>query len=254
MTTFENYQTKYTSAVLDRDSDGVLEVRLHASGAPLIWNECAHRELPELWIDIAQDAENRVVILAGTGDSFCGTIDVPSLRRYGRDKTYWEAKGLLQNLLDIEVPIIAAVNGPARVHAEIPVLSDVVLCSDTATFQDLPHFRNGMVPGDGVHVVWPALLGPNRGRYFLLTCQELSAQQALELGVVSEVLAPSALMPRAHDLAAMMAAKPTLTLRYTRACFVQQWKKLLLAELSHGLMLEFAAEYLAGGALPPASS
>jgi enoyl-CoA hydratase/carnithine racemase len=59
------------------------------------------------------------------------------------------------NLLDIEVPVIAAVNGPALIHAEIPVLSDIVICSEKAEFQDAPHFANGVVPGDGVHVVWP---------------------------------------------------------------------------------------------------
>ena len=82
-------------------------------------------------------------------------------------------------MLDIEVPMIAAVNGPARIHAEIPVLCDIVLASEDAVFQDLPHFINGTVARDGVHLVWPLLLGLNRGRYFLLTGQELSAQQAL---------------------------------------------------------------------------
>jgi enoyl-CoA hydratase/carnithine racemase len=60
-------------------------------------------------------------------------------------------------------------------------LCDIVIASDTATFQDDPHFLNGIVPGDGVHIIWPLLLGPNRGRYFLLTGQKLSAQEALSL-------------------------------------------------------------------------
>lgn len=57
-----------------------------------------------------------------------------------------------------------------------PTSMMLVIASDTATFQDAPHFPNGIVPGDGVHIVWPLLLGPNRGRYFLLTGQRLSAQ------------------------------------------------------------------------------
>ena len=97
---------------------------------------------------------------------------------------YWEGKRLLMNLLDIPMPMISAVNGPALIHAEIPVLCDIVLASETAAFQDAPHFPNGIVPGDGVHLVWPLLLGANRGRYFLLTGQKLSAQEALTLGVV----------------------------------------------------------------------
>ena len=86
------------------------------------------------------------------------------------------------------------------IHAEIPVLSDIVLASENATFQDAPHFPRGVVLGDGVHVVWPLLLGQNRGRYFLLTGQTLSAQEAHELGVVAEVLPRE--KPSAQGLAA----------------------------------------------------
>src|ERR1700737_4584120 len=91
------------------------------------------------------------------------------------DHIYKDAKHLLMNLLDIEVPVIAAVNGPALIHAELAVLSDIVIASENAEFQDGPHFPNGVVPGDGVHVVWPLVLGINRGRYFLLSGQKLSA-------------------------------------------------------------------------------
>ena len=78
------------------------------------------------------------------------------------------------NLLNIEVPVISAINGPAWRHGEIPLLSDIVLAADTAAFQDSAHFPNGLVPGDGMHIVMPLLLGMNRGRYFLLTGQTLS--------------------------------------------------------------------------------
>ncbi len=88
--------------------------------------------------------------------------------------------------MDIDVPIIAAVNGPAIVHAEIAVLSDIVLAAESATFADAAHFPHGTVSGDGAHLVWPLLLGPNRGRYFLYTGQRLDASTALELGVVSD--------------------------------------------------------------------
>ena len=99
------------------------------------------------------------------------------------------------------------------------VLSDVVLASDTAIFQDPAHFAVGAVPADGVHVVWPMLLGQNRGRYFMLTGQILSASEAMELGVVGEVLPREKLLPRAWELAEQFAQRPVLTLRYTRAVF-----------------------------------
>jgi enoyl-CoA hydratase/carnithine racemase len=64
--------------------------------------------------------------------------------------------------------MIAAVNGPALIHAELALLCDIVLVSQTAVFQGLPHFPSGLGPREGVHVVFPLLLGANRGRYFLL--------------------------------------------------------------------------------------
>ena len=103
---------------------------------------------------------------------------------------YWEGKASLMNLLDIEVPVIAAVNGPALRHCEIPLLSDIVIESETAVLQDSAHFPNDMIPGDRIHIVIPMLLGLNRGRYFLLTGQTLSVTEAKKLGLIAEVLLP----------------------------------------------------------------
>ena len=151
---------------------------------------------------------------------------------------YWEGKKVLQNLLDIDVPMIAAVNGPALVHSEYILTCDIVLASDTAVFQDLPHLAFGLTPGDGVHALWPHVLGPVRGRYFLATQQKIAAEEALRLGVVNEVLAPDALMPRAWALARQLAALPTLTLRYMRVATAQRLKELVVREVSHGLALQ----------------
>ena len=190
MTVLADYADKYETVSVQRE-DGILQVTFHSGDGSLLWGEAAHRELGYAFADIGADPDNKVVILTGNGDDYCANFEPNRpTRRMPKDwdKTYWEGKRLLINLLDIEVPVIGAVNGPATIHAEIPVMSDIVLASETATFQDGPHFPRGVVPGDGVHVIWPLLLGQNRGRYFLLTGQILSAQQALDLGVVSEVL------------------------------------------------------------------
>ncbi|MBI3801878.1 MAG: enoyl-CoA hydratase/isomerase family protein, partial [Deltaproteobacteria bacterium] len=241
MARLEEYASKYQDIRMQR-RNGILEVTFHTKGGPLQWNESVHREFAYACTDIGADPENKVVILTGTGEVFCAEVDFRSFGALGTpqgwDKIYWEGKRLLMNLLDIEVPMIAAVNGPALVHAEIAVLCDIVLAADNAEFQDAPHFPGGTVPGDGVHLVWPLVLGTNRGRYFLLTGQKLSAQESLSLGVVSEVVPRAQLLPRAWELAEQLVKQPPLTLRYARVVLTQRLKRLMLDDLGYGLALE----------------
>jgi enoyl-CoA hydratase/carnithine racemase len=242
MSQLSEYRDKYQYAHLERNSEGVLEVRLHTRGGSLVLDETMHQELPLLFSDIGNDADTKVILLTGTGDDWCTQVEASDWdfsKPAGWDRTYWEGRRLLQNLLDIHVPMIAAVNGPARMHAEIPVLCDIVLASQTAVFQDAAHFGSfGVVPGDGSHLVWPMLLGLNRGKYFLLTEQELSAQAAMELGVVNEVLAPADLLPRARELASMLAQRTAVTLRNTRVAINMLLRQLMQDGVSHGLALE----------------
>ena len=240
---FDQYRNRYQNIKLDRE-DGILTLTLHTKGSALVWSALVHEELGYCFTDIGADRENKVVIMTGTGDNWCADIDAGSFKLGNAgdwDLTLFDGRRLLINLLDIEVPVISAVNGPARIHPEIPVLSDIVIASETALFQDAPHFMSGIVPGDGAHVVWPHILGANRGRYFMLTGQELDARTALEYGAVSEVVPPSRLMARAQELATMIAARPQLTRRYTRMALTQRLKRLMHEGLGYGLAIEALA-------------
>ncbi|TDN59214.1 enoyl-CoA hydratase/isomerase family protein [Paraburkholderia sp. BL10I2N1] len=244
MTRLDEYRERYANIHFDRQ-DGILLIRLHTEGGPLRWGALdgsIHTQLGEAFYQVARDLENKVVILTGTGDVFCDNMNYAELPSEPMSKVWprlqREGQDLLMQLLDIPVPVIGAINGPAHIHAELPALSDIVLASSHADIADQAHFIHGVVPADGVQVVWPMLLGHNRSRYFLLTGQRLSAHQALELGVVSEVLAPERLLERAWDLARELAAKPAATLRYTRTVFVQPFKRRMLEELGYGLALE----------------
>jgi enoyl-CoA hydratase/carnithine racemase len=238
--TLDEYAQKYEHIRFERE-DGILQITMHSDGGDLLWGFAPHQELGYCFADIASDPENKVIIFTGSGDTF---IDKEDLGGGEVDANLWaahvlpDAKRLLMNLLEIQAPMIAAVNGPATVHAELALLCDIVLAANHATFQDAPHFPSGLVPGDGVHVVWPMLLGLNRGRYFLMTGQELSAPEAQGLGVVSEVMPQADLLPRAWDLARKIRQHPALTTRLTREAMLQQVKRAMLDNLPYGLALE----------------
>ena len=210
-TPFDEYAKKYENIELVRN-DGIVEMTVHSNGKSLVWTAQAHDELAYCFADLANDRENKVVILTGAGESFCAEIDFTSFSlgtAHDWDHIIYEGRRLLNNLLEIPVPVVAAVNGPALFHPEIPVMADIVIASETASFQDGPHFPSGLVPGDGAHIVWPHVLGANRGRYFLLTGQVLDATTALEYGAVSEVApAPMAFVVKEPTTPATHGTEP----------------------------------------------
>jgi hypothetical protein len=120
-----------------------------------------HHDFPRLLEDIAFRHGNRILVLTGTGDSFIASIDGPSLgditKPMAADVLYTEGRRGVQRLADLEIPIIAAVNGPVSVHREYALLAGVVVASDTTVFSDLHHLAFGIAPGDG-----PAPAAPRR--------------------------------------------------------------------------------------------
>ena len=240
MVTFKDYSMRYKNVKIKRDN-GILEVALNTDGGPLIFDGYVHEDLVGAFRDIGDDRENRVVILTGTGNEFCSQIrpdgfdfSTPS----GFDKILREGTKMLESILDIEVPMIAAVNGSALVHSEYILLCDIVISTEDSVYQDMPHPAFGIVPGDGTHIVWPEVIGEIRGRYFLLTGQKLSAKDAKEYGAINEIVPRKDLLPRAWELAQQLTRQNPLTLRYSRMALTQRFRRRLQEGLSYGLALE----------------
>lgn len=239
------YFDAYPNIAITREG-GVLEAKFHTDGGAIRFDARFHRDLGWALTHIGADPDNRVVVLTGGGDRFIADFDYASFVALADElgpyeynaRIVSEGRRMTEALLGIEVPVIAAVNGPVLAHSELAVLADVVLASSSAVFQDAVHFPAGAVPGDGIQLAWLKLLGPNRGRYFLMTGQRLSAEEAHALGVVGEVLAPDALLPRARALAADWAAKPMHLLRGTRQVLNAEWRQLVAHEFTAGFAQE----------------
>lgn len=241
MSNFNDYKTAFANARLTRSASGVLEVALHTDGGKLVFNGHTHAQFVDLFHEIGSDPDNRVVILTGSGDAFMDAISPEGFDFFsprGYDKIYREGKKVLMNILDIEVPLIAALNGPVLLHSEYALLADIVLATPQTVFQDKPHFDFGIVPGDGVNLLWPEVIGSIRGRYFILTRQILDAQTAKDWGAVNEIVPAEKLLARAHEIAESLAALPPLTSRYTRIALTQKLRRIVDEGAGYGLALE----------------
>lgn len=241
MAKFEKYRDAFLNARLARKSNGVLEVALHTNGGKLAFDGHTHEQFVDLFHAIGEDRENRVVILTGTGDAFMDSISPEGFDFFtpqGYDKILREGRKVLSNILDIEVPMISALNGPVLLHSEYALLTDIVLATPETVFQDKPHFDFGIVPGDGVNLLWPEVIGSIRGRYFILTRQLLDAETAKTYGVVNEIVPHDRLLARAHEIADGIAALPPLTSRYTRIALTQKLRRIIDEGAGYGLALE----------------
>jgi enoyl-CoA hydratase/carnithine racemase len=241
MTKFEAYRDTFPNARLSRKPNGVLEVRLHTDGGKLVFNGHTHEQFVELFHAIGEDRDNRVVILTGSGDAFMDAISPEGFDFFspqGYDKIFREGRKVLMNILDIEAPMITALNGPVLLHSEYALLTDIVLATPETVFQDKPHFDFGIVAGDGVHLLWQEVIGSIRGRYFILTRQQLDAETAKVWGAVNEIVPADRLLARAHELADDIATMPPLTSRYTRIALTQRLRRVIDEGVGYGLALE----------------
>jgi enoyl-CoA hydratase/carnithine racemase len=240
-----NYFDAYRSLKLTRDGSGVLLAEFHTNGGPITFTAQDHTEFVEAFYRIAQDRANKIVILTGAGGDFIPGIDFSSFGNVA-DPGIWsqvhdEGVQILENLANVRVPVIAAVEGRAHVHSEYALLANVIVAAESATFHDVPHFAGGIVPGDGIATIWSYRAGAGRAEAFLLNPQPRTARTAHDWGVVAEVVPNGKALSRARELAELYLKAPEVTRRNTRIHFIHPLKERIVREVGYGLSLEGAS-------------
>src|SRR5579872_3177976 len=240
-----DYFTAYHNLKLTRDANGVLVAEFHDNGGPFVMSAQAHTEFVDAFYRIAQDRANKIVILTGGGGEFITDVDWSSFGD-ASDPGVWsqvhdEGVQVLENIANIRVPVIAAIEGRAHVHSDYALLASVIVAAEGATFQDVAHFAAGIAPGDGIFTTWSYRAGAGRAEAFLLNPQPLTARTAYEWGVVAEVVPNGKTLSRARELAELYLKAPEVTRRDTRVHFIRPLKERIVREVGYGLSLEGAS-------------
>jgi enoyl-CoA hydratase/carnithine racemase len=186
---------------------------------------------------VGADLDNEVVIITGTGECWLADVEASSfaqpMSQWDGDlvvEQYNDGVKILERLVfDVDVPTIAAINGPGP-RLELPLLCDLTLCAPDVVFGD-GNFRAGSAPGDGMFLALSELAGPKRASHVVYTGQGIPAEEARRLGIVNEVLPRADLMPRALDLAAQIMARPRTARRLTHGIVSRAWQRRLVTEL-----------------------
>lgn len=211
---------RFDSIRLVRHGD-LLEITIDNPRSPLnTVDETLHHELTELFAWLRGEHTARAAVLTGAGGVFSAGGDFawfPTLTETGRlDALRRDAKQMIWDLLDVEIPIVAALTGPAiGLGASIALLCDVIFMGESATLAD-PHVRVGLVAGDGGVAVWPLTVGPARAKQYLLTGDPVPAAEAERIGLVNRVCADESVLDEARAFAGRLAAGAPLAVRYTK--------------------------------------
>lgn len=237
-----DYFSAYHQLKLTRDARGVLVVEFHSNGGPCTMNAQGHTEFVEAFYRIGQDRANKIVIVTGAGGDFIIDVDWSSFGEVS-DPEVWsqvhdEGVQVLENIANIRVPVIAAIEGRAYVHTDYALLANVIVAGESATFQDVAHYAQGVAPGDGIFTTWSYRGGPGRAEAFLLDPKPLPARTAQQWGVVAEVVPNGQALTRARELAELYLKAPEVTRRNTRVHFIQPLKERVVREVGYGLALE----------------
>ena len=268
--TFEEYKERFKDfAHLERTEDGVILVRLHWKGGPVLWSYQTQNAYGELWTAIGHDKKNEVMILTcqdpywlvqNSDPTSFDEVEHSGNTAWKYDCNIPDTMNFVENFInDIEIPTIAAINGIGQ-HYEFALMSDITLCVPDFYFSDA-HFSHSMVPGDGMGFSLRESAGIKRGTYVMYMEPKIDAQTALEWGIIHEIVPHDKLIERAYEIADYIMKRDRAVRRLMHEIAIRPWKRALqddervhvLAEMYAVQLLKsehhfdkIAAGYLAG--------
>ena len=217
----------YETLSIDRRDDGVAVATFQRPEKLNAVDGRMHHELSRLPRDAADDPEVRVLVLTGAGRAFCAggdfSPDAVPLGSFGTPLVE-EGRRIVDDLLELPKPVIAAVNGYAMgLGATLALLCDVVVAGRSAVFADT-HVQLGIGAGDGGQLIWPLLVGVNRAKYFLMTGDRIDAVEAERIGLVNFVVDDDQVLERALAIAARLASGPAQAIQASKRA-VNAWMR-----------------------------
>ena len=240
-----DYTRYQTLSITRRGAEGaVLDIQMRAQNGklPTAGHE-GHRELAEIWRDVAADDSVRCAVLRGEGLGFSGGGDLAMVQDMSTDfavrtRIWKEARDLVYNLVNCDVPIVSALHGPAVGAGLVAgLLADVSIAARSAKIVD-GHTRLGVAAGDHAAMVWPLLCSMAKAKYHLLLCEPLSGEEAERIGLVSLVVDDEQLLPRAYEVAERLAAGSQTAIRWTKYA-LNNWLRQAGPGFDASLALEF---------------
>jgi enoyl-CoA hydratase len=232
----------FPDLTFDRPAPGVLRITLDAPGLNAV-NPAVHRQLADVWLTIDRDDATNVALLRGAGKAFSagGSFDLIDevMNDYAaRTRVMREARDLVFNVINCSKPIVSAIHGPAvGAGLVVGILADVSVVAKTARIID-GHTRLGVTAGDHAAICWPLLCGMAKAKYYLLTCDALSGEEAERIGLVSLCVDDDQVQDRALEVATQLAGGAQSAIRWTKQT-LNNWYRAQSAILDASLAYEF---------------
>ena len=215
-----DYQALFPSFRFDRPGDGLLRMTFDAPGLNAVSPD-AHREIAEVWPVVDRDRDVRAMLIQGAGKGFSsgGSFELLDSMIGGyenRMRVLKEARDLVTNIIACSKPIVSAIHGPAVGAGLVAaMLADVSVVGRSAKIID-GHTRLGVAAGDHAAICWPLLCGMAKAKYYLLTCETLTGEEAERIGLISLVVDDDAVHARALEVATKLAAMSQSALQWTK--------------------------------------